>query len=201
MTSLVRDHVRRTVDVALALAGLVVLAPAILVVALLVRWKLGRPVLFRQRRSGLRGAEFTILKFRTMWPPRYPGQPDRERETGLGTVLRAFSLDEVPQLVNVLRGDMGVVGPRPTLPEQVRRYDERQRRRLEVRPGLTGWAQVSGRNALSWPDRIELDLWYIENRSLVVDLRIILRTVGIVLRPRGVVGEGGVNPDFPPLLR
>jgi lipopolysaccharide/colanic/teichoic acid biosynthesis glycosyltransferase len=201
MTPPLRDHVRRTVDIALALAGLAVLAPAILVVALLVRWKLGRPVLFRQRRSGLDGAEFTILKFRTMRPPRYEGQPDGERETALGTVLRAFSLDEVPQLVNVLRGDMGVVGPRPTLPEQVRRYDQRQRRRLEVRPGLTGWAQVSGRNALSWPERIELDLWYIDNRSLVVDLRIILLTAGVVLRPRGVVGEGGVNPDFPPLLR
>ncbi len=201
MTQPLRDHVRRTVDVALALAGLAVLAPVMLVVALLVRWKLGRPVLFRQRRSGLHGAEFTILKFRTMRPLRYPGQPDGERQTGLGTALRAYSLDEVPQLVNVLRGDMGVVGPRPTLPEQVRRYDRRQLRRLDVRPGLTGWAQVSGRNALSWPERIELDLWYVENRSLVLDLRIILLTAGVVLRSRGVVGEGGVNPDFPPLLR
>jgi lipopolysaccharide/colanic/teichoic acid biosynthesis glycosyltransferase len=103
--------------------------------------------------------------------------------------------------VNVLRGDMALVGPRPTLPEQVHRYSTRQRGRLDVRPGLTGWAQVRGRNALSWPDRIELDLWYIENRSLTVDLRIMLLTAGTVLRRRGVVGEGGVNPDFPPLLR
>jgi len=193
-----RDHVRRTVDVAFAFTGLAVLAPLLVAVALLVRWRLGSPVLFRQRRSGLHGVEFTILKFRTMRPPRYPGQPDAERVTGLGAALRGLSLDEVPQLVNILRGDMSVIGPRPTLPEQVRRYTPRQRGRLLVRPGLTGWAQVRGRNALSWPDRIELDLWYIENRSLIVDLRVILLTVGALLRPRGVVGEGGVNPDFPP---
>ncbi|MEU0885624.1 sugar transferase [Lentzea sp. NPDC005914] len=189
--------IRRMVDVVIAAAGLAVLAPVLAVVAVLVRWRLGTPVLFRQRRSGLHGAEFSIVKFRTMRAARWPGQPDRERETGLGAVLRRTSLDELPQLVNVLRGEMSIIGPRPTLPEQVRHYSPRQRARLSVRPGLTGWAQVSGRNALSWPERIELDLWYLENRSRRLDLLIILRTAGQLLRPRGITGAGGVNPRFP----
>jgi lipopolysaccharide/colanic/teichoic acid biosynthesis glycosyltransferase len=188
---------RRMVDIVLAAVGLAVLAPVLAVVAALVRWRLGSPVLFRQRRSGLHGAEFSILKFRTMRPPQRPGQPDRERETELGAVLRRMSLDELPQLVNVLRGEMSIIGPRPTLPEQVRHYSPRQRERLSVRPGLTGWAQVSGRNALSWPERIELDLWYLENRSARLDLLIIKRTIGQVLRPCGITGAGGVNHGFP----
>ncbi|GAB2834459.1 sugar transferase [Lentzea nigeriaca] len=189
--------IRRTVDVVFALVGLVVLAPVFAVVAVLVRWRLGAPVLFRQQRSGRHGVEFSIVKFRTMRPQEWPGQPDRERETGLGAVLRRTSLDELPQLVNVLRGEMSVIGPRPTLPEQVRNYSPRQRGRLSARPGLTGWAQVSGRNALSWPERIELDLWYLEHRSLRLDALIILRTLGQLVRPRGVMGVGGVNPGFP----
>jgi lipopolysaccharide/colanic/teichoic acid biosynthesis glycosyltransferase len=189
--------IRRMVDVVIAAVGLAVLAPVLAAVAVLVRWRLGTPVLFRQRRSGLHGAEFSIVKFRTMRPPRWPGQPDRERETELGAVLRRTSLDELPQLVNVLRGEMSIIGPRPTLPDQVRHYSPRQRERLSVRPGLTGWAQVSGRNALSWPERIELDLWYLENRSRRLDLLIILRTAGQLLRPRGITGAGGVNPRFP----
>ncbi len=188
---------RRMVDIVIASVGLAMLAPVLAVVAALVRWRLGAPVLFRQRRSGLQGAEFSIVKFRTMRPPQRPGQPDRERETELGSMLRRTSLDELPQLVNVLRGEMSIIGPRPTLPEQVRHYSPRQRERLSVRPGLTGWAQVSGRNALSWPERIELDLWYLENRSRRLDLLIILRTIGQLLRPRGITGAGGVNPRFP----
>ncbi|TWP52408.1 sugar transferase [Lentzea tibetensis] len=187
----------RVVDVVAATAALVVLAPVLAVVAVLVRWRLGPPVLFRQPRSGLHGVEFSILKFRTMRPAAWPGEPDRPRMTRLGSALRRTSLDELPQLVNVLRGEMSLIGPRPTLPEQVRRYSPRQRGRLSVRPGITGWAQVRGRNALSWPERIELDLWYVENRSWRVDLRIVLRTIGQVVRPRGVVGAGGVNPGFP----
>ncbi|MCP2243605.1 sugar transferase [Lentzea aerocolonigenes] len=189
--------IRRMVDIVIAAAGLAVLGPVLAVVAVLVRWRMGSPVLFRQRRSGLHGAEFSIVKFRTMRPPRWSGQPDRERETRLGAVLRRTSLDELPQLVNVLRGEMSLIGPRPTLPDQVRHYSPRQRERLSVRPGLTGWAQVSGRNALSWPERIELDLWYLENRSRRLDLVIILRTVGQLLRPHGITGAGGVNPRFP----
>jgi lipopolysaccharide/colanic/teichoic acid biosynthesis glycosyltransferase len=189
--------IRRAVDVVIAAAGLAVLSPVLAVVSVLVRWRLGTPVLFRQRRTGLHGTEFSIVKFRTMAPPRWPGQPDRERETRLGTALRRTSLDELPQLVNVLRGEMSIIGPRPTLPEQTRHYSPRQRERLSVRPGLTGWAQVSGRNALSWPERIELDLWYLEHRSTRLDLLIILRTIGQVLRPCGVTGVGGTNPGFP----
>lgn len=189
--------IRRAVDVVVAAAGLAVLAPVLVVVAALVRCRLGAPVLFRQRRSGLHGAEFFIVKFRTMRPPQWPGQPDRERETELGAVLRRTSLDELPQLVNVLRGEMSIIGPRPTLPEQTRHYSPRQRERLSVRPGLTGWAQVCGRNALSWSERIELDLWYLENRSTRLDLLIILRTIRQVLRPCGITGAGGLNPGFP----
>jgi hypothetical protein len=132
-----------------------------------------------------------------MRPPAYPGEPDSARSIPLGRLLRASSLDELPQLWNVIRGDMSLIGPRPTLPEQVVHYSARQRGRLAVRPGLTGWAQVNGRNSLSWPNRIELDLWYLEHRSLQLDLRIALLTLLQLVRPRGVVGEGGENPGFP----
>ena len=189
---------RRLFDVMLATVLLIVLLAPALVVAALVRCRLGRPVMFRQQRLGLHGKEFAILKFRTMRPARYRGQPDYERITRLGSFLRASSLDEVPQLINVLRGQMSVIGPRPGLPEHLPRYDSRQRGRLTVRPGITGWAQVNGRNSVSLPRRIELDLWYIEHRSWRVDLKILLATVGCLLRPRDVVGPGGVNPEFPP---
>jgi lipopolysaccharide/colanic/teichoic acid biosynthesis glycosyltransferase len=189
---------RRAVDLVVSGLGLLVLAPVGLVIALAILSCLGRPVLFRQRRCGRHGREFVIVKFRTLREPRHPGEPDRERQTRLGTVLRWTSLDELPQLVNIWRGDMSIIGPRPTLPEQVRHYSDRQRGRLAVRPGLTGWAQVCGRNSLSWPERIELDLWYVEHRSWRLDLRILLRTIGVLLRPRGVVGPGGVNPGFGP---
>jgi lipopolysaccharide/colanic/teichoic acid biosynthesis glycosyltransferase len=188
---------RRLVDVFVAAIAVLVLAPVIAVVAVLVRWRLGSPVLFRQQRSGLLGREFTIMKFRTMRPPRHKDETDHERDTPLGRRVRGASLDELPQLVNVLRGDMSILGPRPTLPEQVVHYDERQRGRLAVRPGITGWAQVNGRNSISWPERIELDLWYIANRSLLIDLRVLWLTVLNVVRPRGITGAGGVNPGFP----
>jgi lipopolysaccharide/colanic/teichoic acid biosynthesis glycosyltransferase len=189
--------IRRAVDLVVAAVACVVLAPVAAVVALLVRFRLGTPVLFRQARSGLHGEVFQIVKFRTMREPAYPDEPDSERLTRLGTVLRSASLDELPQLRNVLAGDMSLIGPRPTLPEQVVHYSERQRGRLSVRPGITGWAQVSGRNSISWPERIELDLWYIEHRSLRLDLRILWLTVRGLVKPQGVTGEGGVNPGFP----
>ena len=188
---------RRSLDIVLAAVASLLLLPVIVVVALLIRWRLGSPVLFRQPRSGLGGREFVIVKFRTMRAERYPGEPDPARLGRLGRVLRTTSLDELPQLWNVLRGQMGMVGPRPTLPEQVVHYSPHQRRRLEVRPGVTGWAQVHGRNSLSWPERIELDIWYVDHRSLRVDLLILTRTVLAVLRPHGVTAEGGVNPGFP----
>lgn len=188
---------RRAIDVTVALVALMLLAPLLLLVAALVRATLGTPVLFRQPRAGLGGREFMITKFRTMRPLERPGQPDAERETRTGRLLRMTSLDELPQLWNVLLGDMGLIGPRPTLPEQVLHYTTRQRGRLAVRPGLTGWAQVNGRNSISWPERIELDLHYIEHRTLAMDLQILLRTVRTLLRPGHVYGPGGVNLRFP----
>jgi len=197
MTAPSRERARRALDIVLAATGLVALAPAAAALAALILLRIGPPVLFRQTRTGRGGVEFSILKFRTMRPPDRPGQPDGERETRIGRLLRSASLDELPQLVNILRGDMSIIGPRPTVPEQVRHYTARQWRRLDVRPGLTGWAQVCGRNSLSWPDRIELDLWYIEHRTWWLDLRIVARTAACLLRPRGVTGAGGVNPGFP----
>jgi lipopolysaccharide/colanic/teichoic acid biosynthesis glycosyltransferase len=189
--------VRRVVDVVAAVVAAVLLLLPGLVIALLVRVRLGSPVLFWQNRSGLDGMEFRICKFRTMRDEAYPGEPDPDRLPRLGRLLRTASLDEIPQIWNVLRGEMSVIGPRPTLPEQVRHYSDRQRGRLAIRPGITGWAQVNGRNSLSWPERIELDLWYIEHRCLRLDLRILVLTVLRWLRPEGVTADGGINPGFP----
>lgn len=187
---------RRIVDATLAGTALLLAAPLLLLVAGAVALGMGRPVLFRQQRVGVGGDEFSIVKFRTMRPEAYPGQPDYERTTRTGRLLRLFSLDELPQFVNILRGDMGVVGPRPALPEHLPHYTDRQLGRLAIRPGLTGWAQVRGRNTFPLPQRIEHDLWYIENRSWHLDLRILGATLRCVLLPRNVVGEGGVNPTF-----
>jgi len=189
--------VRRLVDIVVAGVAALVLAPVAVLVAMLIRWQLGSPVLFRQRRSGLKGRQFTILKFRTMREARHDAETDLDRDTPLGRRLRAASLDELPQLFNVLRGDMSLIGPRPTLPEQVEHYDTRQRGRLTIRPGITGWAQVNGRNSISWPERIELDLWYIANRSFWLDLKVLWLTVVTVIRPRGITGLAGVNEGFP----
>ena len=188
---------RRLVDIVVAGVAALVLAPLALLVAALIRWQLGSPVLFRQRRTGLRGREFTIFKFRTMRPARNEAETDLDRDTPVGRRLRAASMDELPQLANVLLGDMSLVGPRPTLPEQVKHYDARQRGRLSIRPGITGWAQVHGRNSISWPERIELDLWYIAHRSLWIDLKVLWLTALNIVRPRGITGPGGVNEGFP----
>ena len=178
----------RAADVALAGAGLVLAAPVLAVAAAAVKLTDGGPVLYRQRRVGKDGAEFELLKLRTMvvgaerqgaGPAVARGDP---RITRAGRLLRLLSIDELPQLWNVVRGEMSVIGPRPTLAYQVERYTPRQRRRLEVKPGITGWAQVNGRAALPWEDRIELDVWYVEHRSPLVDLRILLRT------PRALFG-------------
>jgi lipopolysaccharide/colanic/teichoic acid biosynthesis glycosyltransferase len=179
------------------MVALVLTSPLLAAAALAVVVTLGRPVVFRQVRTGRDEVPFTILKLRTMRPEAYPGEPDAVRDTRLGRLLRGTSVDELPQLWNVFRGDMSLIGPRPTLPEQVEHYSVRQHRRHAVRPGLTGWAQVNGRNSISWPERIELDLWYLEHRSLAHDLRIVGRTVARLLRPTGIYGAGGVNAGFP----
>jgi len=183
----------RTADVTLAIAAGVLSLPLVVVLAVLVRWRLGAPVLFRQDRPGLDGTPFTLYKFRTMREANDAAGcplPDSSRLTRLGRFLRSTSLDELPELWNVIRGDMSLVGPRPLLTEYLPIYDERQRRRHEVRPGLTGWAQVNGRNAVSWDERLEMDVWYVDNRSWRLDARILVMTVGAVLRRKGISAPG-----------
>jgi lipopolysaccharide/colanic/teichoic acid biosynthesis glycosyltransferase len=183
---------KRALDVLGASVGLTIGAPLLAASALAIRLEDGGAVFFRQERVGLDGRPFEVLKLRTMIVDAhtqgagYAVDKGDSRITRVGNLLRRTSLDELPQLWNVLRGEMSLVGPRPTLSYQVEQYTERQRRRLEVRPGLTGWAQVNGRASLSWPERIELDVWYVEHRSLALDLRILLRTASVLLRP-GVV--------------
>lgn len=184
---------RRVLDPLVALALILVLAPVLIVLWILVRTRLGAPVLFRQERPGLHGRPFTILKFRTMTDARGPDGtplPDDERMTPFGRLLRRSSLDELPELFNVLRGEMAFVGPRPLLMEYLPRYTERQRRRHEVPPGVTGWAQVNGRNTLDWATKFELDVWYVDHVSPWLDLKILLMTVGEVIRPRGISHDG-----------
>lgn len=184
---------KRGLDLAIALILLIGLSPLLALLALAVRWKLGRPVLFAQTRPGLHGAPFEFYKFRTMTNARnQAGEllPDAARLTPFGNLMRKLSLDELPQLVNVLKGDMSLVGPRPLLMEYLPLYSARQAQRHAVRPGITGWAQVNGRNALGWEERFELDLWYVEQRSLWLDLRIIAMTAWRMLRPQGIARPG-----------
>jgi lipopolysaccharide/colanic/teichoic acid biosynthesis glycosyltransferase len=193
--------VNRTLDVAGASVGLAVAAPVLAAAAAAIKLEDGGPVLYRQRRVGRDGREFELLKLRTMvvgaerQGAGFAVNEGDPRITRAGRALRRLSLDELPQLWNVVRGDMSLVGPRPTLAYQVEQYTPRQRRRLEVKPGLTGWAQIHGRAALPWDERIELDVWYVEHRSPLVDLRILLRT------PRALFGgtyrgqSGGWRPD------
>ena len=191
---------KRAFDLLASTVALVVLSPLLLVLAVLVRRRLGSPVLFRQLRPGLDGEPFRILKFRTMTDDRDEDGillPAAERLTSFGRTLRRTSLDELPELLNVLRGDMSLVGPRPLRMEYLPLYSSDQARRHEVRPGLTGLAQVRGRNALSWEEKFALDIEYVENRSLLLDIRIILETVLQVLRGRGVEpADGGLMPPF-----
>lgn len=185
--------VKRALDLAAASLGLVVLLPVLGLLALSIRLRLGSPVLFRQRRPGLRGRPFTLLKFRTMtdaFDASDEPLPDGQRLTPFGRALRSLSLDELPTLVNVLRGEMSLVGPRPLLMEYLERYTEEQARRHEVLPGITGWAQVNGRNAIPWSDRLAMDVWYVDHRSLRLDMEILARTVFKVLRRDGISAPG-----------
>ncbi len=188
---------KRSLDVACAAALLVVASPALLVVAVAILATMGPPVLYRQRRTGKDGRPFVLLKLRTMRPANGRDIADATRITPLGRLLRATSVDELPQLWNVLRGDMALVGPRPLLPEYLDRYTAEQARRHAVRPGITGLAQVSGRNALSWPEKFALDVWYVDHASLGLDLRILARTLACVLGHRGVSAPGHATmPEF-----
>ncbi len=184
---------KRLFDVAGAALGLLLLSPVMLTVAVCVRRRMGPPAVFVQTRAGRGGRPFALYKFRSMTDERDPEGnllPDAERLTPLGRFLRRTSLDELPQLWNVLRGDMSLVGPRPLLTKYVPLYDARQRKRLDVRPGITGWAQVNGRNALSWSAKFELDVWYVEHRSPGLDLKIILLTIKKVLAREGISAPG-----------
>jgi lipopolysaccharide/colanic/teichoic acid biosynthesis glycosyltransferase len=187
---------KRLMDVVVAAVGLLVFSPLMIAVGLAVRLSIGSPVLFRQQRPGLHGRPFVMVKFRTMREATDArGQPlsDAERLTTIGRVLRATSLDELPELWNVLRGDMSLVGPRPLLMEYLPLYTPEQARRHEVRPGVTGLAQVSGRNALSWEKKFELDVYYVDHRTLLMDLKILLITIKKVFVREGVSAEGHVT--------
>jgi lipopolysaccharide/colanic/teichoic acid biosynthesis glycosyltransferase len=185
----------RVLDVVLAAFLLAVTSPLLALAALAIRLESRGPVFYRQLRVGRNGEPFQLWKLRTMVPGAetmgagiyvIEGDP---RITRVGRLLRRFSLDELPNLVNVLRGEMAIVGPRPTVQEQVDRYTERQRRRLDVKPGITGWAQINGRTSLPWPERIELDVWYVEHRSLRLDLRILMRTARLLATGHGLYSE------------
>lgn len=185
--------IKRIVDVVLALLALIVLSPLMVTVALLARGKLGPPVLLRQQRPGLHGKPFTIYKLRTMTDARdRQGNllPDAKRLTPLGRFLRSTSLDELPELINVLRGDMSLVGPRPLLMQYLERYTPEQMRRHEVRPGITGWAQVNGRNAITWEQKFALDVWYVDHWSLWLDVRIAALTAWKTLKREGINQPG-----------
>ncbi|WP_349570011.1 sugar transferase [Azotobacter salinestris] len=184
---------KRLFDILIAASALLLLAPLLLALAWLVRRRIGAPVLFRQRRPGLHGRPFELLKFRSMREAldvHGAPLPDAERLTPFGRFLRATSLDELPELWNVLKGDMSLVGPRPLLMEYLPLYSAEQARRHAVRPGITGWAQVNGRNALSWEEKFRLDVWYVEHRSFRLDLRILLLTLRRVLAREGINAEG-----------
>jgi lipopolysaccharide/colanic/teichoic acid biosynthesis glycosyltransferase len=189
------ERAKRALDLVIVLPAAVVLAPLVGALATAIKLESRGPVFFRQERIGRYGRPFEILKLRTLQdePPKTPADfliaAEDRRITRVGAFLRRWSLDELPQLWNIVRGDMSVVGPRPTLAYQVEQYTDLQRRRLEVAPGITGWAQIHGRNGLSWPQRIEFDVWYVDHRSLSLDLKILLRTPRILIRPGSIYGD------------
>jgi lipopolysaccharide/colanic/teichoic acid biosynthesis glycosyltransferase len=181
---------KRLLDVVLSALGLIILSPVLLALAIAIRLGLGAPILFRQVRPGLRGRPFTLYKFRSLTADPDGTRSDAERLTRLGSLLRRTSLDELPELWNVLRGDMSLVGPRPLLMEYLPLYTAEQARRHDVRPGITGWAQINGRNAISWEEKFRLDLWYVDHRSLLLDLRILALTLGRVIAGEGISEPG-----------
>lgn len=186
-------------DALIALAALVAFIPIMLVVSVLIAKSMGTPVLFRQTRPGLSGKPFDMIKFRTMRDAvdKHGNQlPDSERLTKLGRFLRSSSLDELPELWNVLKGDMSIVGPRPLLMEYLPLYSDEQKRRHEVRPGVTGWAQVNGRNAISWDEKFKLDVWYVDNQSFWLDVKILFMTVVKVFKREGISQEGEATVNY-----
>jgi sugar transferase EpsL len=181
---------KRLFDFTIALLGILILSPLFVAVGLAVGFSMGLPILFRQVRPGRGGKPFMLFKFRTMLPEGAGAASDGERLTALGRFLRHTSLDELPELINVLRGEMSLVGPRPLLMEYLPLYNAEQARRHEVQPGITGWAQVNGRNAIEWEEKFRLDVWYVDHRSLVLDLRILWMTVAGVISATGIAQSG-----------
>lgn len=192
--------IKRVFDILISLFSLMLLSPVLLLTAVIIRLKMGSPVFFRQLRPGYKGIPFYIIKFRTMRMPD-PGKGsvdnDSERLTSLGRILRKTSLDELPELFNVLRGDMSLVGPRPLLMEYLPRYSSEQARRHEVKPGITGWAQVNGRNAITWEEKFNLDVWYVDNRSFLLDMKILWMTFIKVFKQEGISADKcATMPEF-----
>lgn len=184
---------KRTFDFIVSFIALIVLSPVILITAFLIRLKIGSPVVFKQQRPGLNGIPFYVYKFRSMTDERdKKGEllPDDIRLTSFGKIIRKLSLDELPQLWNVLKGDMSFVGPRPLLMEYISLYNETQMRRHEVRPGITGWAQVNGRNTITWEKKFEYDVWYVDNQSFLLDMKILIMTVMKVFKSEGISQNG-----------
>jgi sugar transferase EpsL len=193
-----RQAVKRFIDIVVALAGLVALSPLLFAVSIMILLFMGRPVIFRQERPGLQGRVFPLLKFRTMTDATDDqGKllPDSERLTRLGRFLRRTSMDELPQLWNVLRGELSLVGPRPLLVHYMELYSPEQMRRHQVKPGITGWAQVNGRNDITWEEKFLLDVWYVDNRSLFLDLRILAMTLVKVVKGEGVSQTGHATAE------
>lgn len=190
---------KRIFDIIASLIGLLILSPVLFLLAIFVKIKYGSPILFKQTRPGKDGKPFTFYKFRTMTNEMDENGnllPDKDRLTGFGSFLRNTSLDELPSLFNVLKGDMSLVGPRPLLMQYLSLYNDFQQRRHEVKPGITGWAQVNGRNTLSWPKKFELDVWYVDNRSFWLDLKILFLTIYKVFKREGISAEGEATVEY-----
>ena len=193
------DVIKRFFDIILSLIALIILSPLLLVVSIMIYFKLGRPILFVQERVGRNNKVFKMYKFRTMKNDRDKNGvllSDKERLTKFGEKLRSLSIDELPELINILKGDMSIVGPRPLLTQYLPLYSKEQIKRHDVRPGLTGWAQVNGRNSITWTQKFNLDLWYVKNKSLWLDIKIIFLTVKKVVIREGINQDGGVTMDY-----
>lgn len=191
--------IKRLFDIVCALSGLIILSPVLIICALLIKVNLGSPIFFRQKRIGKDNKEFEMIKFRSMkdaFDKNGNALPDEERMTKLGKVLRSLSLDELPELINILKGDMSLIGPRPLLVQYLPLYNERQIKRHDITPGLTGWAQINGRNSLSWSEKFELDVWYVENWSLGLDIKIFFMTFYKVFKREGISQEGQATMEF-----
>jgi lipopolysaccharide/colanic/teichoic acid biosynthesis glycosyltransferase len=195
---MIQLFIKRTIDVILSVVGLLILSPVLIMSAIIIRVKLGSPIFFRQQRPGLHGKGFLFYKFRTMTDQRdAAGQllPDEKRLPAFGRFLRSTSIDELPELFNVLKGDMSIVGPRPLMMKYLDRYTPEQARRHDVKPGITGWAQINGRNAVSWEDRFNLDVWYVDNWSIRLDVKIILKSIWMVITREGITQQGRATVD------